>query len=121
YQNLYYQTKIANISKEEGTRLGWRTTHASKPAIIGFLKNAIENDEIWIPSRTLISELLTFIRKEDGKLEAVPGSYDDTVIATAIDLELLRTHGDRLSVNRIPCSDRSILGYNSPQETTTWL
>ena len=30
YVNMYYQTKMANVSKEEGTRTGWRTTSLSK-------------------------------------------------------------------------------------------
>ena len=46
YVNLYRQTKIANVLNEEGERLGFRTTSATKPAIIGNLKNLIENEEI---------------------------------------------------------------------------
>ncbi len=118
YQNLYYQTKIANVSKEEGERLGWRTSHASKPAIIGFLKNAIENDDIWIPSRTIIHELSTYVSDGGGKTEASPGYYDDTVIATAIALEVLRTHRDKLTTNRIPFTQRS--GTYQP-DNTKWI
>ena len=118
YVNMYYQTKIANISKEESTRMGWRTSSASKPAIIGFLKAAIENDELWIPSPIIINELLTYISTEDGKTEAIPGAFDDSVIALAIALEVLRTHGDKLSTNRVPFSQQ-IGGF--PQIETTWL
>ena len=49
YVNLYRQTKIANVLNEEGERLGFRTTSATKPAVIGNLKNLIENDDIYIP------------------------------------------------------------------------
>jgi hypothetical protein len=118
YVNLYYQTKIANISKEEGERLGWRTTSASKPAIIGFLKNAIENEEIWIPSRIMIHELMTYISDDSGKTMATPGQYDDTVIALAIALEMLRTHGDKLSVNRVPWNQQQ---GTFKQQETVWL
>ena len=44
YVNLYKQTKVANVSNEEGERLGFRTTSATKPAIIGNLKNLIDNE-----------------------------------------------------------------------------
>jgi hypothetical protein len=118
YVNMYYQTKIANISKEESTRMGWRTTSASKPAVIGFLKSAIENDEVWIPSPIIINELTTYVATPEGKTEAIPGGYDDTVIALAIALEVMRTHGDRLSINRVPFSQQ-ISAYNQPE--TTWL
>jgi hypothetical protein len=117
YQNLYYQTKIANVSKEEGTRVGWRTTSASKPAIIGFLKNAIENGDIWIPSRTIIHELSTYITDDNGSMSAAPGYYDDTVIATAIALEVIRTHRDKLTTNRITFKQR--IGETQPE--TVWL
>ena len=50
YINLYKQTKIANVSNEDGTRLGFRTTGASKPVIIANLKNLIDNEELMIPS-----------------------------------------------------------------------
>jgi hypothetical protein len=120
YLNMYYQTKIANISKEESTRMGWRTTSASKPAVIGFLKSAIENDELWIPSPIIINELLTYIATPEGKTEAIAGGNDDTVIATAIALEVLRTHGDRLTTNRVPFGQK--FGSSLPhQQEAVWL
>lgn len=101
YVNMYFQTKMANVSKEEGTRIGWRTTMASKPAIIGFLKNAIEQEDIWIPSRIVIGELMNYIADDNGRTNAIVGHHDDTVIALAIVLEVIRTHGDRLTTNKV--------------------
>lgn len=117
-QNLYYQTKAANVSMEEGTKAGWRTTHTSKPAIIGYLKNAIENDEIWIPDPVIISELMTYVQDETGKTAAQPGSNDDTVMATAIGLEILRTHGDKLTNTKIGFREKNLAWK---QEPTVWL
>ena len=54
YTNLYKQTKIAAISKEEGEVPGFRTTQATKPHIIGNLKNAVENHDIRIVSVILL-------------------------------------------------------------------
>jgi len=118
YVNIYYQTKISNISKEEGTRMGWRTTSASKPAVIGFLKNAIESDEIWIPSRVMISELMSYVSDDTGKTNASSGNNDDTVIALAIALEVIRTHGDKLTTTNVPFYQK----VGSYQEVpTSWL
>jgi len=119
YVNMYYQTKIANISKEESTRMGWRTSSASKPAIIGFLKSAIENEELWIPSPIMINELMTYVSTDEGKTEAIVGGYDDTVIALAIALEVLRTHGDKLTTNRVIFGQQS--SATTPQQETVWL
>ena len=118
YMNMYYQTKMANVSKEEGSRIGWRTTSASKPAIIGFLKNAIEQEDIWIPSRVIIGELMNYVADESGKTNAIIGQNDDTVIALAIALEVIRTHGDRLTNTTVPFSQR--MG-NFQQIETTWI
>ena len=101
YINLYKQTKVANVSNEEGERLGFRTTSATKPAIIGNLKNLIDNDGVMIPSPTVIQELKDYIATDTGKTEAAPGCHDDTVIALAICAEVMRTHWDRLQTDNV--------------------
>ena len=118
YVNLYKQTKVANVSNEEGERLGFRTTSATKPAIVGNLKNLIENDGIMIPSETMIQELKDYISTDTGKTEAAPGCYDDTVISLAICAEVLRTHWDRLQTNNISWKQK--VG-DFKQDTTNWL
>ena len=76
YINLYRQTKIANVSSEEGVRLGFRTTSATKPAIIANLKNLIENEELLIPSVQIIKELKDYISTDTGKTEAIRDRTD---------------------------------------------
>lgn len=107
YINLYKQTKISAISKEEGTVPGFRTTQVTKPHIIGNLKNAVENDDIWIASRTIIQELKDYVSTDSGRTEAAPGCHDDTIMATAIALETLRTHYDKLTMNKVPWSQKA--------------
>ena len=118
YVNLYRQTKVANVSNEEGERLGFRTTSATKPAIIGNLKNLIENEDIMIPSPQVIQELKDYISTDTGKTEAAPGCYDDSVIALSICAEVLRTHWDRLSNQNV--SWRQKVGQLSADDTN-WL
>ena len=118
YVNLYRQTKISSISKEEGTVVGFRTTQVTKPHIIGNLKNAIENDDILIPSKIMIQEVKDYIATESGKTEAAPGCHDDTVMATAIALETLRTHYDKLTLNKVPWSQQFSM---EDQDDTLWL
>ena len=118
YVNLYKQTKISTISKEEGTVVGFRTTQVTKPHIIGNLKNAIENDDILIPSKIMIQEIKDYIATESGKTQAAPGCHDDTVMATAIALETLRTHYDKLTLNKVPWSQQFSM---EDQDDTLWL
>lgn len=118
YVNLYKQTKIANVSNEDGTRLGFRTTGASKPVIIANLKNLIENEEIMIPSGQIIQELKDYISTSTGKTEAAPGCYDDSVISLAICCEVLRTHWERLGTTRISWQQKM---SNHEEVNTNWL
>ena len=118
YVNLYRQTKIANVSNEDGERLGFRTTTATKPVIIGNLKNSIENEEILIPSPIMIQELKDYVSTDTGKTEAAPGCTDDTVIALALACEVLRTHWDRLSTRNVSWKEK--LADFRP-DNTSWL
>ena len=116
YVNLYYQTQIANLTDEDGVRLGFRTTSASKPAIISNLKNWIDNDEVAIWSSDVVGELRDYVSDDKGKTNASRGSTDDTVMSLAIAAEVYRTHIHRLSTDRI--------GFDSvfiPERQTNWI
>ena len=119
YINLYKQTKISAISKEEGQVPGFRTTQVTKPHIIGNLKNAVENDDIWIASKVIIQELKDYVSTESGRTEAAPGCHDDTVMAMAIALETLRTHYDKLTMDKVPWSQKA--GSLPVEDNTPWL
>jgi hypothetical protein len=116
YVNLYYQTQIANLTDEDGVRLGFRTTSASKPAIISNLKNWIDNDEVAIWSRDIVNELRDYVSDDKGKTNASKGSTDDAVMALAIAAEVYRTHIHRLSTERVGFDNIYI-----PERQTNWI
>ena len=118
YLNLYYQTKSANLSHEEGSKPGFRTTVSTKPMIIGNLKRAIEDHDIGIPSEIILGELKTYVAAENGSTNALPGNYDDTVMATAIALEAYRTHQHKLTNDNVSWRDK--IGQIQ-EESTQWL
>ena len=118
YLNLYYETKVASMRTKDTTRLGFRTTAASKPRIIGYLKRLIEELDIDIPSEIVIQELKDYISNDNGKTEALQGSHDDTIMAIAIAMEVLRTHADRLTSDTISFKEKT--NY-LPNDDTVWL
>ena len=118
YVNLYKQTKIQNVDKSEGERLGFRTTSMTKPAVIGLLKNAIDEQDIMIPSAYILQELKDFVQTETGRQEAADGCHDDSVMALAISCEALRTHGHMLMNDRVSWKDR--VG-TFQQDNTNWM
>jgi hypothetical protein len=116
YVNMYFQTKIANISNEEGIRLGFRTTSASKPAIIGNLKNWLFEEELDIKSSVIIQELKDYLSDDRGTTGASPGCLDDSVMALAIACEVYRTHIDKLTNDRIGFGNMYI-----PETNNNWI
>jgi len=83
---------------------------------VAHLKNAIENDDINLASPRIIQECLSYVADANGRTNAITGGHDDTVIATAIAFEVLRTHRDRLISNRV--------GFQNQQyeeDHTSWL
>ena len=107
YVNLYHQTKAAQLSNDIGERPGFRMTASSKPMVIGYLKRAIEDDEVYVPCAKVIDELRTYVTTDSGKTEALSGHHDDTVMALALAWEVRRTHIDRLTTTTVPWSQRS--------------
>jgi len=118
YVNLYYQTKAANLLHEEGQKPGFRTTVSTKPMIIGNLKRAIEDNDVMIPSETILQELKTYVSFDNGSTGAIAGNYDDTVIALAIALEAYRTHQHRLTDDTVSWKEK--IGQIQ-EDRTQWL
>ena len=118
YPTLYYQTRIQQISKETTSKPGFQTTVSTKPTIIAGLSRAIKDNTITIPSNIILDECKNYISRENGRMEAAPNKNDDTVISTALALEGLRTHSDKLS-GFIDWSKYKQL--ESVSETINWL
>ena len=119
YVNLYRETKVAAMRMEDTDRLGFRTTGASKPRIIGALKRLVEDGDIRLPSDTIIDELRSYISTDAGKTEATPGKHDDCIMAVAIAMEVLRTHWDRLTSDTISWKQKAS-AYRQ-ENSTKWI
>lgn len=102
YLNLYFEHKVSAMYTEQTEKLGFRTTSASKPRIIGQLKRLVEDYDIALPSETVIEELKSYVSTETGKTESLQGKHDDCVMSIAIAMEALRTNWDKLSSDIVP-------------------
>ena len=84
YSNLYQRERRDRVTDEITKELGWQTTERSRQEIIDRIRVYLrENDSI---PESLIGELRTFVRKENGKCEAEEGQYDDECFAFGIAL-----------------------------------
>jgi len=74
-------------------RKGFNTTHSSKTTACARLKTMIENDKLVVKSKTLVSELKSFIAT-GSSFQAKPGHSDDLVSATILLLRMMTVMKD---------------------------
>ena len=98
YNNIYHEVRVAAVSSETTARPGFTTSGSSKPHLIAGLARVVREQSLKIPSTVMLEELRNYLALDNGKMEAADGYHDDTVIAAALCLEGLRTHGDKLSM-----------------------
>lgn len=84
YPNCFTDLKEGEIADRETLNIGFQTNVSSKPLIIDKLRGDVNNREIEIYDKTTLSEMLSFVVTESGKMEGEQGCYDDTVMALAI-------------------------------------
>lgn len=97
YPNLYQESKSDGHFGEKTTKLGWRTTEASKTLLINGIRTHLHEseDDACVRDERLIAELGTFVKTATGKREAAPGCHDDMVIAYGIALQALGEVGGK--------------------------
>ncbi len=84
YPNCFMDLKEGEIADRETLNIGFQTNVASKPLIIDKLRGEVREHQITLYDQTTLSEMLSFVSTESGKMEAEQGCYDDCVMALAI-------------------------------------
>ena len=84
YPNLYMRERLDGASDRSVMDYGFETTTRTKPIIIGELVELMRNNPYIEEDIPTLKEMTTFVKKENGKLEAIDGCYDDLVMAKAI-------------------------------------
>lgn len=84
YPNVHTNVVEDKMTDVDTPNLGFATTSKTKPMIIDDLRASIRIDELQLNDKMTMQEMLTYVVKESGKLEAEEGCHDDTVMALAI-------------------------------------
>lgn len=84
YWNMYKRKSHDKITDTVTEQLGWYTTEQSKKLIIDNLARLIRERKLGTKSKLFIRECMTYVIGDDGKTNAQQGSFDDTVMSTAI-------------------------------------
>lgn len=89
YDNIYRRESGVDERFEEYTsKLGWKTDRRTKPLMINSLSEAIYTGKIKDYDKVFIRECMEYVVDERGRTNAQVGSHDDTVISTAIALQV---------------------------------
>jgi hypothetical protein len=84
YPNIYFETAVDKQTENETVTYGFRTTVKTKPLIIDKLRQAYRENDIVVNDKVTLRECMTYVVKDDGKLEAEAGCFDDCVMSLAI-------------------------------------
>lgn len=84
YSNFYVREIVDRYDKELEHRFGFRTTRQTKPMILSNLVQIVRDNVDYINDENTLREMLTMVRKDNGKQEAEEGFHDDHVMSCAI-------------------------------------
>lgn len=99
YINLYYRKIFDDITQKLTKYFGWKTTAATRPFALAALKSIFLRKTSGFPL-ALLNEMLTFVRNEKGKPEAMDKKHDDCIIAAAICYAVLQECSREIEENK---------------------
>ncbi|MES2408758.1 MAG: hypothetical protein V4509_00475 [Patescibacteria group bacterium] len=92
YYNLYTRKIFDDITQKVTKYFGWKTTSATRPFSLAALKAVFLRKNSGFPAQ-LLGEMITFIRNQKGKPEALAGKHDDVVMSASIAYAILQEYG----------------------------
>lgn len=84
YSNYFYTTTIDEKNFKKTKKLGWNTNSKTRDVMIDDFVTLFEEDALCINSESTLSEMRTFVTKENGKREHADGKHDDVLFADMI-------------------------------------
>jgi hypothetical protein len=84
YLLQYRRENIDTRTNQKSDKYGFRTTTITRPVIISQLISVVRDEIDTINDIPTLQEMLTFVRNDDGKPEAIQGKHDDLVMSLAI-------------------------------------
>ena len=88
YDNYYMEVGIDEKTNRRTQKLGWNTNTKTRDPMVDNFIILFEDDSLEINSPITISEMKTFVRKDNGKREHANGKHDDSLISAMIALQM---------------------------------
>lgn len=85
YPNLYVRERIDSLTNRIELKHGFKTTSLTRPVIIAdFKRKWRESVGDIVQDKNTLLEMLTFVKNEKGKAEAIIGKHDDLIMGLMI-------------------------------------
>lgn len=90
YPNYFMEVKIDKRTKQRTKTIGWTTSSKTRDPMIDDYKALYEDCDLLIRSRKTISEMKTFVKKDNGKREHATGKHDDVLFSDMIAQQMIK-------------------------------
>lgn len=84
YQNQYVRKQEDTYADNYQKKFGFNTNSLTRPIIIANLVEIVRESIYLIKDVTLLKQMLSFVKNDQGRPEAAAGEHDDKVMACAI-------------------------------------
>ena len=84
YENQYVRESVDDFTHEPKKSYGFVTTSKTRPLILSELIKIMRDTPELICDDDTLSEMLTFVRRDNMRMEAENGAHDDCIMALAI-------------------------------------
>jgi len=114
---LYHRTDFLKDRPKRSRQVGWRTTMASRPILLGDLKQAVSDQSIIIHCKETLEELKRLEYNNRGKVEAGAGAHDDHCFALALAVQGIKSYPEHASIMQARANRLSPLQERDDSDT----
>jgi phage terminase large subunit len=84
YPKFFIREVEDTYTRRLNQTFGFKTTKLTRPLVLADLVQIMRENISLINDRTTLNEALTFVKNSEGRMEAIEGKHDDTIMALAI-------------------------------------
>lgn len=95
YDNYYAVVVEDEKTKRQTRKVGWNTNSKTRDPMIDEFVMLFEEETIKINSALTLKQMMTFVKKENGKREHADGKHDDAIFAAMIAQQMVKHYKDK--------------------------
>jgi hypothetical protein len=88
YDNYYFENRIDEKTTKRTKKIGWNTNSKTRDVMIDEFNIFFDDGNLIINSKRTLSEMKTFVKKDNGKREHADGKHDDALFGGFIAIQM---------------------------------